>query len=334
MAGTSAGTATWATNVGNEFGQVLMSVITVQEGTAGLAEMAKGLVQRYSNAHVQPPKMLYVDCDCCTIQGDCKVLGLFSGWPDLLVRLDIWHFMRRLAVGCTSESHQLYGIFMSRLSSAIFQWDASDLEELHKAKRQELQLEHLSPNDITKYVTKRELALHCRRQTRGTEETTKHIETLLRLFDGTAGRDTMGIPVLDHDRIWAIWETQKRHIACLQDPDNFQLYTQTGVLVKGGVELKTYRCARGTTSLESFHLHLNRFIPGIQHITSCSFLCWSIWLHAFHFSNFTYFQSWQLLHLLSGLAGHDFALFRFQVGITCAQVYSPEKLCMRHECTF
>ncbi|XP_078495363.1 uncharacterized protein LOC100184639 [Ciona intestinalis] len=28
--------------------------------------------------------------------------------------------------------------------------------------------------------------------------------------------------------------------------------------------LKTYRCARGSTSLESFHLHLNRFIPGIN----------------------------------------------------------------------
>ena len=40
-----------------------------------------------------------------------------------------------------------------------------------------------------------------------------------------------------------------------------QLYTQTGRLTKGGVILLVYRCARGSTSLESFHLH--RFIPGI-----------------------------------------------------------------------
>ncbi len=36
----------------------------------------------------------------------------------------------------------------------------------------------------------------------------------------------------------------------------------TGHLTKGGVTLPTVRCARGSTSLESFHLHMARFIPG------------------------------------------------------------------------
>ncbi|KAG7500682.1 hypothetical protein JOB18_025985, partial [Solea senegalensis] len=36
----------------------------------------------------------------------------------------------------------------------------------------------------------------------------------------------------------------------------------TGELTKGGVKLPVYRCARGSTSLESFHLHQCRFIPG------------------------------------------------------------------------
>ena len=31
---------------------------------------------------------------------------------------------------------------------------------------------------------------------------------------------------------------------------------------KGGVVLKVYRCARGSTFLESFHSHLKNFIPG------------------------------------------------------------------------
>ncbi|XP_067283577.1 uncharacterized protein [Pseudorasbora parva] len=38
--------------------------------------------------------------------------------------------------------------------------------------------------------------------------------------------------------------------------------------------LKTYRCGRGSTSLESFHLHLNRFIPG----TSANSLNFQIYL--------------------------------------------------------
>ncbi|XP_039670285.1 uncharacterized protein LOC120567393 [Perca fluviatilis] len=59
-----------------------------------------------------------------------------------------------------------------------------------------------------------------------------------------------------------IWKAQKKHLCCLQDPPGVQLYMQTGTLQKGGRTLPTYRCARGSTSLESFHLHMNRFIPG------------------------------------------------------------------------
>ena len=33
-------------------------------------------------------------------------------------------------------------------------------------------------------------------------------------------------------------------------------------MTKGNSKLPVYRCARGSTSLESFHLHIARFIPG------------------------------------------------------------------------
>ena len=74
----------------------------------------------------------------------------------------------------------------------------------------------------------------------------------------------MGVPLLDKDQTWEMWDSQKQHIACIHDPDDVQLYFQTGTLTKGATQLPTYRCARGSTSLESFHLHLNRFIPGIK----------------------------------------------------------------------
>ena len=45
MAGKAAFSAAWTTNVGNEFGQVLISVLTISEGS-GLNQMAKGLVNR------------------------------------------------------------------------------------------------------------------------------------------------------------------------------------------------------------------------------------------------------------------------------------------------
>ncbi|XP_077081364.1 uncharacterized protein LOC143734933 [Siphateles boraxobius] len=72
----------------------------------------------------------------------------------------------------------------------------------------------------------------------------------------------MGIPLVDQERMDVIWDTQRRHLPCIQDPPGVQLYTQTGSMTRGGLTLPVYRCARGFTSLESFHNHLNRFIPG------------------------------------------------------------------------
>ena len=59
---------------------------------------------------------------------------LFYKWTNIQVRLDIWHFMRRLARGCSSESHPLYGTLMAKLSSCIFEWDSQDYERLLTAK--------------------------------------------------------------------------------------------------------------------------------------------------------------------------------------------------------
>ncbi|MEQ2267365.1 hypothetical protein XENORESO_004990 [Xenotaenia resolanae] len=111
-------------------------------------------------------------------------------------------------------------------------------------------------------ISRKELALHCRRRTRGVEETARRIKELIDEMDSEKGRDTLGVPLLDHERIQQIWKDQQRHAAYIQDPEGFPLYLKTGTLKKGGVELCCYRCARGSTSLDSFHLHLNRFIPG------------------------------------------------------------------------
>lgn len=263
LAGKSSGTAAWATNVANEIGQVLVCVLTASEGV-GLGPMAEGLVKRYTDTGVSPPKLLYVDRDCCE-GGAMKVKDLFRQWVDLPICLDIWHFMRRFAVGCTTEAHPLYGVFLGRLSQCIFEWSKEDLELLKQAKGSELKQNGvLDPSDetIIHSITKKELAAHCRRKTRGVEATTTLIHDLLETFSGEQGCDTLGVPLLDPDRIWDIWDSQEKHIKCIQDPEGIQLYVKTGSVKKGGVELPVYRCARGSTSLESFHLHLNRFIPG------------------------------------------------------------------------
>ncbi|KAL2082466.1 hypothetical protein ACEWY4_022284 [Coilia grayii] len=259
LAGAAAGTAAWVMNVGNEHGQVLMSVLTPGEG-AVLLPMAAGIVRWYRDAGVEPPQLLHVDRDCCSSFGGSRAAAMFAEWEGLVVRLDIWHLMRWFTSGVTTQSHQLYKPFLQQLSSAIFTWYEEDAARLLDAKKRTLMAQGMSfPSDagVWRHVSRKEMALHCRRRTRGAAETERLIGDLLEIFGGDWGRDTMGIPLLDRSRA-----EQKRHLRCIQDPPGVELYTETGRLTKGGISLPVYRCARGSTSLESFHLHLNLFIPG------------------------------------------------------------------------
>ena len=74
--------------------------------------------------------------------------------------------------------------------------------------------------------------------------------------------DSLGVPLIDKKACDQVWQKQKKHVKCILDPPGVELYTPTGTLTKGKITLTTYRCARGSSSLESFHLHLNRFVPG------------------------------------------------------------------------
>ncbi|KAK5618225.1 hypothetical protein CRENBAI_020851 [Crenichthys baileyi] len=90
----------------------------------------------------------------------------------------------------------------------------------------------------------------------------RRIKELINEMDSEKKRDTVEVPLLDHECIQQVWKDQQRHSASIQDPEGFPLYLKTGTLKNGGVELCCYWCARGSTSLEFFHLHLNRFISG------------------------------------------------------------------------
>ena len=262
LQGAAVDTASWATSIGNERGEVVHSILTTSEGTPALKKLADGLMERYRRGGQQPTLLLYTDRNCCSKEGPSKYQALFPAWGGLQVRLDIWHFMRRLARGVMSESHPLYGLFMSRLSSSIYEWDAGDFERLMEAKKAELMKAGIpNPREaaVKKAISKDELARHRRRRTRGVMNTVTAIEALL--LSLSSATDTLGVPLLKEE-IKTIWEEQKQHVPCLQDPPGIELYTITGRINKCGVMLPVLRCARGSTSLESFHLHLARFVPG------------------------------------------------------------------------
>lgn len=208
LAGADAGTAHCMTSVGNELGQVLMSVLTPSAEDFGLMDMAKGLQKRYQQAGRDPPQVLYVDRGCCSRDGGtCTAAALFPEWPQLLVRLDVRRFICRLAAGVTSPTHCLYQHFMQRVLVCIFEWDPEDLSLLREAKQAD-------QSRRGSMLTVKEMSRHCRRRTRGTQETERLLgETLQALMGAT---DTTGIPLLQKDQMEEIWSAQRKHIACIQ----------------------------------------------------------------------------------------------------------------------
>ncbi|KAK7939095.1 hypothetical protein WMY93_002421 [Mugilogobius chulae] len=252
LAGDVGETATWMTNVTNEYGQVLNCVLTTGEGP------------RYQDAKEPEPEVIYVDRDCCNEAGLPPVLHLFRPWKSI-VRLDIFHFMRRFSAGLTTEHHRLYGIFCSRLSSCIFEVDQRDLMELKEAKKCEMMMKYLdhtpSESQVMSSITSSEESRHCRKRTRGIEQTRQLIDKMLQsLWDST---DTMGLPLINHENMTKVWAVQQKHLECIQDPPGVDLYTKLDSrLQKGEKLLNVYRCARGSSSVESFHHHQCSFIPG------------------------------------------------------------------------
>ena len=115
MQGAAAGTANWATSVGNKRREVVHSILTTSESAPALKRLADGLMDCYKKGGQQSPMLLYTDRDCCSRGGPSKYQSLFSDWRGLQVRRDIWHIMRRLAEAVTSESHPLYGLHVAAL---------------------------------------------------------------------------------------------------------------------------------------------------------------------------------------------------------------------------
>lgn len=161
------------------------------------------------------------------VTGAPPVLIWFRPWKTQ-VRLDIFHFMRRFTCGLTTEHHPLYGIFCSKLSSCIFEWDQDDIGRLKEAKRSELKEKHAghAPTEVQVLanISSSELARHCRRRTLGVEKIRGLIDGLLKsMWELT---DSSGLRLINPESMAHVWEVQPKHLPCIQDPPGVELYTK------------------------------------------------------------------------------------------------------------
>ncbi|KAI4802791.1 hypothetical protein KUCAC02_006367 [Chaenocephalus aceratus] len=92
-------------------------------------------------------------------------------------------------------------------------------------------------------ISSSELAKHCRRRTRGIEESRALIQDLLKsMWELT---DTSGLRLINPESMARVWEVQQKHLPCIQDPPGVELYTQVGSgLQKGSKVLDVLRYGR------------------------------------------------------------------------------------------
>uniref|UniRef100_A0A1A8A3P5 Si:ch73-112l6.1 n=1 Tax=Nothobranchius furzeri TaxID=105023 RepID=A0A1A8A3P5_NOTFU len=60
------------------------------------------------------------------------------------------------------------------------------------------------------------------------------ISDLIEAYSGHRGCNSLGVPLINLERMAEIWKAQKKHLSCLQDPPGVLLYMETGTIKKGG----------------------------------------------------------------------------------------------------
>ncbi|XP_045899604.1 uncharacterized protein LOC123967527 [Micropterus dolomieu] len=265
LSGQGKGTAEWCTNVANELGQILMSVLTCEESLDKLRPMAEGLMARYRRANEAPPELTYVDRGCCRVHGVSSLEQLFSEWADsgMMVRLDIFHWITRFNAALRTDHHPKYALFKS---AAVFVYNKDDMALLIQATRAGHPTKYASLSDgqiIEMHVGKSDLKHYVRRMTVGAQETFVRVQSAIDILKGAAGMDENQIHLFkDAAAIDRVWENQQKHLECIQDPPGRNMYTITKYVTRNGVRLLYYRTVRGSNSLESFHSFLPSMIPG------------------------------------------------------------------------
>ncbi|XP_044022227.1 uncharacterized protein LOC122861614 [Siniperca chuatsi] len=232
------------------------------------------LTNKFRLANQPAPKILYVDRGCCRAQGPTTVETLFQSWGGQwhAVRLDIFHWIHQFDAAMRTESHSKYTVFKSALAGAVLAYNCTDLELLIKAVRAKdtTTLKSVSDKDVVRhYISREQLKHHVRRVTIGAHETFRLIHLAIEELKGPAGLDESGVslfktPGVFTEAIDGMWAGQQRHLECIQDSPDMNMYKVARTTTINHVDVPYCKCLHGSNNLEGFHKTLPHMIPSTQ----------------------------------------------------------------------
>ena len=136
----------------NSHKMILSFVMVNDDSTEQLEDLVEAIALRYAEAQEPPPHTIYQDKECCsgfretvapvhviddlcrTNRRETKMLRLFRRLnPSIVLKLDIFHWMRRLLKGITNEKHAFVPGFFREIRMAMFVLFKEDFDRLLQA---------------------------------------------------------------------------------------------------------------------------------------------------------------------------------------------------------
>ncbi|XP_073673185.1 uncharacterized protein [Garra rufa] len=276
----------------NESWMILSWVMVQSETEKSLEPMYRGLANRYQTAGMEKAHYQWVDRDCCApfrvpdshktehlnweawqttddiiaeatsgnLENKCASRSFYN--QHIMIKLDLFHCMRRFLRECVSEHHALYSSFSQFLSAAFCVVDQEDLQKLKDAYAF-CGIEPANP-------TKQHIREHCRTKITQPKELVRRVEDVMHHFH-LAG-DPDGVPLYKPSML-KTWRIQRVHIlrGCLSDPEvaGEILYRHGGILqlnhVQGeGAKVPVWIPIRGTSQQEGYHFHQAQWVTGTR----------------------------------------------------------------------
>ncbi|XP_036409935.1 uncharacterized protein LOC118795507 [Megalops cyprinoides] len=274
----------------NENWLIVSWVMVQSETERSLQPMYQGMAKRYSDAGVEKAGYHWMDRDCCapfkiadctpgehlhwdawkttpSIVADATSGPLLNNCAsrshyntNIVVKLDLFHCLRRFTRECTSEHHPLYSTFCQLLSAAFTVVDQEDLKKLQDA--------YVFCGIHPPNPTKQHIREHCRTKIPQPAELLNRVEKVLKHFHQAT--DPNNVPLFKPSML-KTWRIQRVHIlrGCLSDPELSEgtMYRYGGTLqlnhVPGeGAKVPVWIPVRGTSQQEGYHFHQAQWVTG------------------------------------------------------------------------
>ena len=207
---------------------------------------AKGVFEELFARGVRP-KVAYVDDECC----GTWVLILRDIWPEVQVKLDAMHALRRVTQTVASTRHPWHGQFCAMLAEAVYTDDTCVMGCLRRARAREGHHGPVPNSTSAKYVP---------RHISDARKIAQSMGEIIESFSTKVHPDAGALLTSETRRAWA---NLKVHILkdCLCDPCGCPIhkFAEEAVTI-GGEDFQRLRVLRGTSPLEGFHAHQKQWL--------------------------------------------------------------------------